>query len=182
MRFALCSYNTQGRDINLDILRVQGYRFFCNKLWNATKFALLYFAGDTKYSVTQKLTGAESNMDQWILSKLAVAIEACNKGLAVYDFSVATTACYNFWLYDLCDVYLECLKPVFLTGSEAAKTSARQTLFTCLYDGLKLISPFMPFISEELFQRLPRADVVPSICVSEYPGKILNKFPVKTFV
>lgn len=55
MRFALCSYNTQGRDINLDILRVQGYRFFCNKLWNATKFALLYLAGDEKYTVTTTL-------------------------------------------------------------------------------------------------------------------------------
>lgn len=55
MRFALCSYNTQGRDINLDILRVQGYRFFCNKLWNATKFALLYFVGDEKYEVTKEL-------------------------------------------------------------------------------------------------------------------------------
>lgn len=55
MRFALCSYNTQGRDINLDILRVQGYRFFCNKIWNATKFALLYFADDHKYTVTKEL-------------------------------------------------------------------------------------------------------------------------------
>lgn len=55
MRFALCSYNTQGRDINLDILRVQGYRFFCNKLWNATKFALMYFPGTEKYSHTQEL-------------------------------------------------------------------------------------------------------------------------------
>lgn len=55
MRFALCSYNTQGRDINLDILRVQGYRFFCNKLWNATKFALMYFPGDERYSVTKEL-------------------------------------------------------------------------------------------------------------------------------
>lgn len=55
MRFALCSYNTQGRDINLDILRVQGYRFFCNKIWNATKFALLYFVDDHKYTVTKKL-------------------------------------------------------------------------------------------------------------------------------
>lgn len=55
MRFALCSYNTQGRDINLDILRVQGYRFFCNKIWNATKFALLYFVDDHKYTVTNEL-------------------------------------------------------------------------------------------------------------------------------
>ncbi|KAJ6627764.1 Valine--tRNA ligase [Pseudolycoriella hygida] len=170
MRFALCSYNTQGRDINLDILRVQGYRFFCNKIWNATKFALLYFADDHKYNVTQELNGTESHMDLWILSRLASTIENCNSGFEIYDFTIPTSACYSFWLYDLCDVYLECLKPVFQSGTDAAKSSARQTLFTCLYNGLKLISPFMPFITEELFQRLPRADTdVLSICVSLYP-------------
>lgn len=109
-------------------------------------------------------------MDAWILSKLAHTIDQCNKGFESYDFSVATNACYNFWLYDLCDVYLECLKPVFQNGTDSAKLSARQTLFTCLYSGLKLISPFMPFVSEELFQRLPRVDKIPSICVSSYPG------------
>lgn len=119
-------------------------------------------------------------MDLWILSRLAGAIESCNNGFELYDFTIPTSACYSFWLYDLCDVYLECLKPVFQSGTEAAKSSARQTLFTCLYNGLKLISPFMPFITEELFQRLPRADTnVLSICVSDYPGKsgnILIKF------
>lgn len=110
-------------------------------------------------------------MDLWILSRLAATIDSCNKGFEVYDFAIPTSACYSFWLYDLCDVYLECLKPVFQSGTEIAKTNARQTLFTCLYNGLKLISPFMPFISEELFQRLPRADSnVLSICVSAYPG------------
>jgi len=154
----------------LDILRVQGYLFFCNKLWNATKFALLYFADDHKFTVTKELNGTESNMDLWILSRLATAIDSCNNGFELYDFTIPTSACYSFWLYDLCDVYLECLKPVFQSGTEAAKSSARQTLFTCLYNGLKLISPFMPFISEELFQRLPRADTsILSICVSDYP-------------
>lgn len=116
--------------------------------------------------------GTESSMDLWILSRLAGTIESCNNGFEIYDFTVPTGTFYSFWLYDLCDVYLECLKPIFQSGTEAAKSSARQTLFTCLYSGLKLISPFMPFITEELFQRLPRADTnVLSICVSEYPGR-----------
>lgn len=155
----------------MDIMRVQGYRFFCNKLWNATKFALMYFTGEERYDVLQELTGSESNIDRWILSRLANCIDVSNKGFEKYEFAQTTSACYDFWLYDLCDVYLECLKPVFQSGSEEAKASARKTLYTCLNLGLKLLSPFMPFITEELYQRLPRADVdqVASICVAPYP-------------
>jgi valyl-tRNA synthetase len=109
-------------------------------------------------------------MDRWILSRLALCIDVSNKGFEQYEFAQAANACYNFWLYELCDVYLECLKPVFNEGSDAAKAGARRILYTCLEQGLKLLSPFMPFITEELFQRLPRADqTVPSICVASYP-------------
>jgi len=93
----------------------------------------------------------------------------------VYDFPGITTACYNFWLYELCDVYLECLKPIFLGSDSAAIETSRQTLYTCLDAGLRLISPFMPFVTEELWQRLPRrtaaasAAAPPSICVAAYP-------------
>jgi len=170
LRFALCAYMTQARDINLDILRVQGYRFFCNKLWNAVKFALLYFEGDAKYDVLGQLTGEESNIDLWILSRLSYTIEAANRGFNQYEFAYITNAIYQFWLYDLCDVYLECLKPVFHSGTDTQKLAARRTLYTCLDYGLRLLSPFMPFITEELFQRLPRANTtLPSICIAEYP-------------
>lgn len=169
LRFALCAYITQARDINLDINRVQGYRFFCNKLWNATKFALMYFGGEEKYSADITLNGKENNMDVWILSRLAAAIEACNAGFESYEFATATSACYSFWLYDLCDVYLECLKPIFQNGTDDQKASARKALYTCLDLGLRIISPFMPFISEELYQRLPRLEQTPSICVASYP-------------
>lgn len=116
-------------------------------------------------------TGSESSIDLWILSRLANCIDISNKGFEAYEFAQATNACYNFWLYDLCDIYLECLKPVFQSNSEDAKASARKTLYTCLSLGLKLLSPFMPFITEELYQRLPRADAdkVASICVASYP-------------
>ncbi|XP_060803190.1 valine--tRNA ligase [Amyelois transitella] len=170
LRFALCAM-TQGRDLNLDILRVQGYRFFCNKLWNATKFALMYFPRDTSYQVhSPTLPSSLTPMDRWMLSRLSLAVNKVNAGFESYDFPSATTHCYNLWLYDLCDVYLEYLKPVFASGTEDQKSAARRTLYTTLEYGLKLLSPFMPFITEELYQRLPseRRDS-PSICVASYP-------------
>ncbi len=118
-----------------------------------------------------------SLMDQWILSRLAVAITACNAGFAQYELPTATTAAYNFWLYDLCDVYLESVKPVFQSGesSAAAADAARSVLLTCLDYGLRLLAPFMPFITEELWQRLPYPEALkvalpPSICVASYPS------------
>ncbi|XP_015110346.1 valine--tRNA ligase isoform X2 [Diachasma alloeum] len=169
LRFALCAYTSQGRDINLDILRVQGYRFFCNKIWNATKFALMYL-GDFKCDEDNELTGHESNVDLWMLSRVSHAVKTCDEGMAEYDFNAATTACYNLWLYDLCDVYLEYLKPVFQSGTPEQVLAARKVLFKTLDVGLRLLSPFMPFITEELYQRLPRSNLTyPSICVSPYP-------------
>lgn len=105
LRFALCTM-CSGRDLNLDILRVQGYRFFCNKIWNATKFALTYFAADFEAPADNKIIGNESLMDMWMLSRLAAAMTDANKGFVEYDFPLATTAVYNVWLYELCDVYL----------------------------------------------------------------------------
>uniref|UniRef100_A0A8C1RWU6 valine--tRNA ligase n=1 Tax=Cyprinus carpio TaxID=7962 RepID=A0A8C1RWU6_CYPCA len=159
LRFALCAYTSQGRDINLDVNRILGYRHFCNKLWNAVKF----------------LCGSESVSDRWILSRLSAAVALCDSGFQAYDFPTITTAIYNFWLYELCDVYLESVKPVLSrTDSEGQKQAdiCRQTLYTCLEVGLRLLSPIMPFVTEELFQRLPRRraqDSPPSICVTPYP-------------
>ncbi|ELT91500.1 hypothetical protein CAPTEDRAFT_153512 [Capitella teleta] len=171
LRFALCSYSSQGRDINLDVLRVQGYRFFCNKLWNATKFALMGLGADFVPAKTAEMCGAEKLMDKWMLSRLCETVELCDRGFKAYDFPVATTALYNFWLYDLCDIYLEYLKPILYSDDENAKKASRNTLYTCLEVGLRAISPFMPFLSEELFQRLPRRteNEPPSICVTPYP-------------
>uniref|UniRef100_A0A1B6LT09 valine--tRNA ligase n=1 Tax=Graphocephala atropunctata TaxID=36148 RepID=A0A1B6LT09_9HEMI len=177
LRFALCAYLTQGRDINLDILRVQGYRFFCNKLWNAVKFALTYLTGDIDAS--SDLLGTESSMDLWILSRLSAAVEISNQAFERYELSSATTACYNLWLYDLCDIYLECLKPVFASGEATAVAAARHTLYRVLDCGLRLLSPFMPFITEELYQRLPHPPSVPravSIAVAPFPEQSVYRW------
>ncbi|XP_048478655.1 valine--tRNA ligase isoform X1 [Plutella xylostella] len=170
LRFALCAM-TQGRDLNLDILRVQGYRFFCNKLWNAAKFALMDFPQDTTYEAwTGPLPSSVSLADRWLLSRAAQAVATVNTAFQQYDFPTATSACHSLWLYDVCDVYLEYLKPVFQSGTDGEKETARRTLYTVLELGLKLLSPFMPFVTEELYQRLPRKNrECPSICVASYP-------------
>jgi valyl-tRNA synthetase len=129
LRFALCAYTAQGRDINLDVKRVVGYRHFCNKLWNATKFALFSLGADFKPSPTFEPSGSETLVDQWILSRLAYAVNTVNEGFKVYNFPAVTTAIYNLWLYEICDVYLEYLKPVIRDGSEAEVLTARNVLY-----------------------------------------------------
>lgn len=112
----------------------------------------------------------ENKLNIWILSRLCNAVSECIKGFESYDLAIVTNACYNFWLYELCDIYLEGVKPIFNSGSSEDKYVTRKTLYTCLDYGLKLISPIMPFISEELYQRLPHSYLYSSICIAEYPS------------
>jgi len=177
-RFALCAYTSQGRDINLDVSRVAAYRNFCNKLWNATKFALMNLGPDFKPAATQPKCG-ESIWETWILSRLANQIKLANDGFKTYDFSQATSAVYNFWLYELCDVYLESMKPTMQNSSEdpaiiKKQGSLRETLYTCLDNGLRLLQPFMPFVTEELYQRLPRrpSESYESVCIAPFPQEV----------
>jgi len=108
------------------------------------------------------------------LSRLSYAERTSNEGFRNYDFPSATTAMYNFWLYELCDVYLEYLKPVLQSDNKETVNTARNTLYTCLENGLILLSPFMPYVTEELYQRLPRrtVDSPPSVCVTPYPEEL----------
>uniref|UniRef100_F6UIU8 valine--tRNA ligase n=1 Tax=Ornithorhynchus anatinus TaxID=9258 RepID=F6UIU8_ORNAN len=162
-----------GRDINLDVSRILGYRHFCNKLWNATKFALRGLGGDFRPAPSPQPTGAQSLADRWILSRLAEAVGQSHRGFRDYDFPAVTTAQYSFWVYELCDVYLvEGGSPGLLGGRGQEVTPLLSpTLYTCLDVALRLLSPFMPFVTEELFQRLPRRgpNDPPSLCVTPYP-------------
>jgi valyl-tRNA synthetase len=117
-------------------------------------------------------------INQWIISRLNQAITESNEGFEQYDLSKSTNAIYNFWLYEFCDVYLEAIKPVFWdrTAAELESPVAQETrhaLYTCVEEALRLIHPYMPFISEELWQRMPRRDsqvaLPPSICLAQYP-------------
>lgn len=172
LRFGLCSYIAEGRDINMNINRIEGYRRFCNKLWNATRFALMKLGADYQPEKSLSLIGQESIVDKWILCKLNHAIKETNKAMGHYNLMQATQAIYSFWLYDLCDVYIEAIKPVLIADhSTMASRCAANVLYICLEQGLRLLHPFMPFVTEELYQRLPRRpeDTIPSISVSPYP-------------
>jgi valyl-tRNA synthetase len=171
MRFALCAYTSQGRDINLDINRVVSYRHFCNKLWNATKFALMNLGPDYVPLASSDATGQESTIEKWILSRLHSAVKDADEGWKSFELAHCTTAIYNFWLYELCDVYLEAVKPAMRNKGSPEQKSAQHTLYTCLDFGLKLLHPFMPFLTEELFQRIPRrpGDAISSIMIASYP-------------
>ncbi|KAI5955863.1 VAS1 [Candida jiufengensis] len=170
LRFALCAYSTGGRDINLDILRVEGYRKFCNKIYQATKFVLGRLGDDYVPQKTAELTGKESLVEKWILTKLTTAAKNTNEALESRNFGDATNYIYNFW-YDLCDVYIENSKSLIQDGTPEQKKSAQDTLYTSIDGALRLIHPFMPFVTEEMWQRLPRreGDKTETITKAKYP-------------
>lgn len=164
LRFGLLAYTIQGRDVNLDINRVVGYRRFCNKLWNATKFALSHF-DPAKYTHDKGVTdilgylaankAALPGRDRYIMSRLARAAAETTRGMKEYIFGESCEAIYNFWLKELCGEYLEMIKPVVHGSDAAAAQNARYVLYVCLDHGLRLLHPMMPFVTEELWQRLP---------------------------
>jgi len=180
LRFGLLAYMIQGNNINLDLNRVVGYRNFCNKLWNATRFALTYVTEvKPSMNMAQMLieSGERAPRDRWIMSRLNRAIAETNRCFGDYDFSGATTSLYHFWLYELCDHYLELIKPVVNDKSESnakSRRAAQGCLYLCLDFGLKLLHPIMPFVTEDLWQRLPgRGTLGPnepsSIMIAKYP-------------
>lgn len=170
LRFALCAYSTGGRDINLDILRVEGYRKFCNKIYQATKFVLGKLGDDYKPPKSAKLTGKEKLVEKWILHELSLTSREVNSLLEARNFGEACNQIYKFW-YALCDIYIENSKALILSGTEEQKLSAQNTLYTCFDSALRLIHPFMPYITEEMWQRLPKREGGDdkSIVIAKYP-------------
>lgn len=176
LRFALVSYTAQSDKINLDILRVVGYRQWCNKLWNATRFAMSKL-GDDYTPPSDIVPNVMPFSCQWILSVLNKAISRTVLSLDAYEFSDATTAVHQWWQYQLCDVFIEVIKPYFTKSDpeyESARKYAQDTLWVCLDNGLRLLHPFMPFVTEELWQRLPSSNDYKkeSIMIADYPSPI----------
>ncbi len=190
LRLGLCSYSTQDNGINMDPNKILVYRTFCNKLWQATKFALMKW--DSRFTPTATDDNSPlhptSVIDKWILSRLAHAVRTANGGFAQLDLSVTADVLYRFWWDELCSVYLEAIKPVFPHAAatddvtrtpqrthvdEQRQQMVRQILFRCFEQGLRLLHPFMPFITEELWQRLPHNTAhherARSICIAPYP-------------
>ncbi|KAF8672482.1 hypothetical protein HU200_049696 [Digitaria exilis] len=176
LRFALISYTSQSDKINLDIKRVHGYRQWCNKLWNAIRFAMNKL-GDQYVPPATIAMCSLPPVCKWILSVLNKAVGKTESSLEAYKFSEATSSIYSWWQYQLCDVYIEAIKPYFNESQEfdSARGAFRDTLWVCLDTGLRLLHPFMPYITEELWQRLPQpkeACTKDSIMISEYPAVV----------
>lgn len=169
-------YFDQSDKINLDIQRVVGYRQWCNKLWNAIRFAMSKL-GDDYTAPSNVEVESLPFICKWILSLLNQAISRTVLSLETYEFSDAATAAYAWWQFKMCDVFIEAIKPYFSSDKdEYFRRSARDVLWICLDNGLRLLHPFMPFVTEELWQRLPQPAGIStkkdSIMISHYPSVV----------
>ncbi|MFO8082923.1 MAG: valine--tRNA ligase [Desulfobacterales bacterium] len=149
-RFTLAAFAAQGRDVKMSEKRVEGYRHFVNKLWNAGRFALMH-VDQTPQSITP-----ESLADRWILSRLHRVRETIVFALDNYKFNEAASALYQFIWHEFCDWYLEAIKPV-LYGKmgQDAKEATKGVLWLTLRNTLIILHPFMPFVTEEIWHNLP---------------------------
>jgi len=167
----------QSDKINLDIQRVVGYRQWCNKLWNAVRFAMSKL-GDNFVPQVEVHPETMPFSCKWIISVLNKAISKTILSLESYEFSDAATAVYSWWQYQFCDVFIEAIKPYFAVDDptfSSERKSSKEVLWLCLETGLQLLHPFMPFVTEELWQRLPSAkdgDRKESIMMCDYPSPV----------
>ncbi|UAN52069.1 valine--tRNA ligase [Serratia sp. JSRIV002] len=152
LRFTLAALASTGRDINWDMKRLEGYRNFCNKLWNASRFVLMNTeAHDCGFN------GGEMQLslaDRWILAEFNRTVKAYREALDTYRFDIAAGILYEFTWNQFCDWYLELTKPVVINGSEAEQRGTRNTLITVLEALLRLAHPIIPFITETIWQRV----------------------------
>ena len=172
LRFTFCSLASTGRDIKFDIGRIEGYRNFCNKIWNAARYVLMNCEGQdcgTDASLPLQLSLA----DRWILSRLQETADAVANAINQYRFDLASQALYEFIWNEYCDWSLELSKPVLWDEQAAPEQlrGTRHTLITVLETWLRLLHPFMPFITEEIWQRAaPLAGITgPSIMLQPWP-------------
>ena len=157
LRFTLAALASTGRDINWDMKRLDGYRNFCNKLWNASRYVLM---NTQEHDCSPAAAGDYSLADRWIQSQLQLTIRDVRQAMDSYRFDQVAAALYEFIWNQFCDWYLELTKPVLWNGTPAQQQATRHTLVTVLETLLRLVHPLMPFISEEIWQNVaPLADV-----------------------
>lgn len=167
LRFTMAALAGPGRDIKFDMARCEGYKNFCNKLWNATRFALMNTEGFSTTGAPQPKTDAE----RWILSRLARVSAEAGEHFASYRFDLLSQALYEFAWNEFCDWFVELAKPALASSDAEAANSTRHTLLHVLESLLRLLHPLTPFVTEELWRHVaPKLGIADaSICVRRYP-------------
>ncbi len=163
LRFTLASMASPGRDIKLAEERIEGYRNFANKIWNAARFSLMNLDGPRTATAPSERTFP----DRWILSRLNQTIHVVTSELEAYRFDRAANALYQFIWHEYCDWYLELIKPTLQNSASPEGPGTRQTLVETLETTMRLLHPFMPFLTEEIWQTIPHQGA--SIVVQRYP-------------
>lgn len=172
LRFKLCEYFTPGSgDIHLRIDQLVGDRLLCNKIWQACKFGFITLGDEIKFTKQAREAPSRNPQDNEILANLLAAANEVNDGFKSSNLRRATIACRKYWRDELCSTYIEYIKE--LKKEEKLGVASKETLFFCLDVGLRLLHPLMPYITEELYQRLmtkySQEPVVSSICVAQFP-------------
>ncbi len=172
LRFTLTALAAQGRDVRLSEDRIEGYRHFCNKIWNAYRFVALHLTPEDATSLRQGDIPPPADLaDRWILSRLQEVIALVTEAFEAFRFNDAASHLYQFLWHEYCDWYLEMVKTRITTGADPASVRTGRILLAHVLEvALKLLHPIMPFISEEVWQRLPHpAGPPPSVMVAEWP-------------
>jgi len=172
LRFTLAAMASTGRDINWDMSRLEGYRNFCNKLWNASRYVLMN-TEEQDCGFTNELAKEYSLADRWILGQFEQTVKVFTEHLDNYRFDLAANTIYDFTWNEFCGWYLELTKPVIIQGTQDQQRGTRHTLITVLESLLRLMHPLMPYITETIWQRVaPLAalnTVDTSIMVQAFP-------------